>query len=286
MGDNIIEIKQHAILVKQRPHTFFDSVAENEFLSIHDFFILNLNSDVLLKVAKFLGRHESSLGIQRKHKEDRDKQIGNFISSDHPFFPNNIIINIPLGFRKSFYDKKTNILNIKIKQGSCYIIDGQHRLKAFQSDYSKGIKLPLVVSAYFGLEIPTIAEIFTRINFFQSPVSKSVVYDLLEFNKDPEFLKFRDAHYICDKLNSSIDSPFYNLIKMLGVGSGLLSQAAFVEAISTRYKIVPLLNRKMSTEEIANLISKYFESIKTLDNKEFEIFDIVYSCKYRRIRIN
>lgn len=251
-----------AIKVQQRPPSPTQTTDNGDFEPLHDFFVLTLTSDFLLQIAKFLGRHESSQGVQRKHKEDRDRQIGGFICSEHPFFPNTIIINIPLEYDDSFYDHDSMVLSVELDEASAYVIDGQHRLKAFKSPHSQGVTLPLVVSAYFGLQLPSIAEIFTRINFFQTPVSKSVVYDLLEFNKDPEFTRFREAHHICDKLNTTIGSPFYNLIKMLGIGTGLLSQAAFVEAVSTRYKIVPLLKKHLASDDIAQLISDYFKAIK------------------------
>jgi len=277
MSADDLRLSTHAIRICQRPHISSSQPQDDGFDSLHDFFILRAQSDFLLEAAKFLGRHESRLGVQRKHKEDRDKQIGSFISSDNPFFPNTIIVNIPFEFDESFYDEESKLLTIEIEKASAYIIDGQHRLKAFKSSYSKGIHLPLVVAAYFGLQLPTIAEIFTRINFYQTPVNKSVVYDLLEFNKDPEFVKFRDAHKICEKLNSTIESPFYNLIKMLGIGSGLLSQAAFVEAITTRYKILPLLRSHLNLDEITIIISDYFNAIKQHQPKKWGNRDSILS---------
>jgi len=258
----VVHLKTTALRVKQRPPDRLPSGTRDEFEPLHDFFVFSLNSDILLKIAKFLGRHESAYGVQRQHKDDRDREIGRFICSDHPFFPNTIIVNFPLEFQDSFYNADTSLLDVDIAEGSAYVIDGQHRLKAFASQYSERVVLPLVVVGYFGLELPTIAEIFTRINFFQVPVSKSVVYDLLALNKDPDFLKFKEAHAVCEAANATIGSPFYNMIKMLGVGSGILSQAAFVEAVSTRYKIIPLLRDQLSLEDTTDIILRYFTAIQ------------------------
>lgn len=250
----------NAIKVMQRPT---DNASVKDFLNEYDFFIFKLPSDDLLKIAKFSSRNESNLGFQRQHKEDRDKEIGRFICSEHPFFPNTIIINIPYEYKNEYYNEKSNILKLDIFYSSAHIIDGQHRLKAFSSKYSKNIKFELVVSAYFGLELPTIAEIFTRINYFQKPVNKSLVYDLLDFNRDPEFVIFKEAHSLVIKLNQDIDSPFYGIIKILGVGDGFISQAALVEALTKRFKIIDLLKAKdISSEDIYNLIKRYFSSIK------------------------
>ena len=256
-GEFRLEVQ--ALLVRQRPP---EHITSEEFLNEYDFFIFTMSSADLLQIAKFSPRSESPRGIQRAHKEDRDREIGRFITSDHPFFPNTIIINMPLQFSRDYYNPESKFLTVDIPLKEAYIIDGQHRLRAFASRYSNGVSLELVVSAYFGLELPTIAEIFTRINFFQKPVSKSLVYDLLDLNNDPEFEKYKEAHEVVDILNTKIGSPWYDLIKMLGVGKGLLSQAAFVEACSTRYKILELLKELPSTSHKARILERYFASVQ------------------------
>lgn len=256
---NEILIEVPAIKIEQRPPVLSKN---NNFLNEYDFFIFILSSEKLLKIAKFLSRRDSPIGIQRIHKEDRDKEIGQFITSEHPFFPNTIIINIPFEYKTDFYDDKTKVLRFRTEEQSAYVIDGQHRLRAFASKYSKGVNLDLVVAAYFGLELPTVAEIFTRINYYQKPVSKSLVYDLLDFNIDPEFAKYKKAHEIVAILNSKIGSPFYGIIKMLGIGTGFISQAAFVEALTTKFKIIELFGEKYSKEEIILIIDSYFNAIK------------------------
>jgi len=252
-------LEVQALLVQQRPP---EHITSEEFINEYDFFVFEMPSDELLKIAKFSPRSESPRGIQRAHKEDRDREIGRFITSDHPFFPNTIIINIPLQFNKDYYNTEIKSLTVDIPLKEAYVIDGQHRLRAFASKYSKGVSLNLVVSAYFGLELPTIAEIFTRINFFQKPVSKSLVYDLLDLSNDPEFQKYKEAHEIVNILHTKIGSPWYDLIKLLGVGKGLLSQAAFVEACSTRYKILELLKELPSTADKARILEGYFAAIR------------------------
>lgn len=254
-----IEIKKQALLVQQRPPLYSDV---DEFLKEYDFFLFSMNSTELAKIAKFTSRSESKFGVQRSHVEERDKQIGQFITSEHPFFPNTIIINLPLVFKKDFFDFEHNILELAVEPHSSYVIDGQHRLKAFMSRYSNNTSLELVVVAYFGLELPTIAEIFTRINFYQKPVSKSLVYDLLDLNRDPEFDKYKEGHDIISNLNAKVGSPFYNIIKMLGVGPGQLSQAAAVEALTTRYKILSMMEHKYNTDDKSKVIEKYFDAIR------------------------
>ncbi len=255
-----INIRAAAIKVKQRSkETLFD---EDDFSKENDFFIFSLPSNIVLDIAKFLSRTDSPLGVQRAHKEDRDKEIGQFISSEHPFFPNSIILNIPLAYKDEFYDPKKSLLTISVEEKSAYVIDGQHRLKAFASKYSKGNQLDLVVAAYFGLELPTIAEIFTRINYYQKPVSKSLVYDLLAFNKDPDFVKYKEAHEIVSALNSNVESPLYGMIKMLGIGTGHVSQASLVEALTTKYHILELLGSSYSMQEKVHLLERYFAAVR------------------------
>ena len=259
-------IETEAIRVEQRPPAL---VTQVDFLKEYDFFIFSLPSSKLLKIAKFLSRKDSPIGIQRVHKEDRDKEIGQFITSEHPFFPNSIIINIPIEFDQTFYDVEHKKLKLNVQENSSYIIDGQHRLKAFASRFSNGIDHNLVVTAYFGLEPPTIAEIFTRINYFQKPVSKSLVYDLLDLNKDPDFIKYHEAHYIVNRLNNDLNSPFYGMVKMLGIGSGLISQAAFVESLTTRYKILDLIDTRCTQDEKVSILNSYFSAIRGVFPKKW-----------------
>ncbi len=271
---NDARIETSAIKVSQRPLWLKDEIG---FIKECDFFVFSLSSTELLKIAEFQGRRESPVGVQRDHKKERDKEIGGFIASEHPFFPNTIIINIPLEFKDIYYDEIKKVLKVNIPEKKAYVIDGQHRLKAFASEYSKQVELDMVVSAYFGLELPTIAEIFTRINYFQKQVNKSLVYDLLEFNTDPSFKVYKEAHEIASILNYQIGSPFYGRIKMLGVGEGMLSQAAFVESLSTKYKIVELLNPyTKNIEDKAYIIDSYFDSardsFKKVYDKDYFIF--------------
>lgn len=254
-----IKISTKAVSISQRPERYKKS---DEFLNEYDFFVFSLSSSVLLEIAKFTSRSDADIGVQRDHKEERDRQIGKFICSENPFFPNTIIINIPIPFNDEYFNKNNNLLEIEIPKKSAYIIDGQHRLKAFSSRYSEETELEMVVAAYFDLELPTIAEIFTRINYFQKPVSKSLVYDLLDLNKDHEFQKYKEGHEIISRLNSKIGSPFYDMIKLLGVGKGLISQAAAVEAFTTRYKILEILDKEYHVNDKANIIERYFQAVE------------------------
>ena len=269
-----ISVSTASIKIEQRPSLYLKA---EEFLKEYDFFVLKMNSDELLKIAKFTSRSDSKFGVQRSHKEDRDRQIGQFIASEHPFFPNTVIINFPIEYKESFYSSETGMLRVDIAFKSAYVIDGQHRLKAFASKYSNACNLDLVVAAYFNLELPTIAEIFTRINFFQKPVSKSLVYDLLDFNKDPLFQQYKEAHEIISILNDKVGSPFYGLIKILGVGPGLLSQAAAVEALTTRYKILPMLTEKYDFDKKLEIVEKYFQGVKNAHPSKWGYKDSILS---------
>jgi len=253
-----IKIKTKALAVKQRPKELEN---DSDFLKLYDFFIFQMEASKIIKISKFLSRVDSPLGVQRQHNQSRDKEIGEFIASDHPFFPNSIILNIPIEYNSKFYIDDS-ILEFELEGESAYVIDGQHRLKAFNAKYSKGVDLPLVVIAYFNLELPTIAEIFTRINYFQKPVNKSIVYDLLEFNKDPLFNQYKEAHQIVDHLNNLLSSPLYGMIKMLGIGTGSISQATLIEGLTSKYKIIELLNQNgFKTKQKIDLINNYFISI-------------------------
>lgn len=116
-------------------------------------------------------------------------------------------------------------------RGLAKIIDGQHRLKAFdQTD----INWDLSVNIFIGIEEGIQAMIFSKVNLAQTQVSKRLVYDLfsLDRGRSPE----KTAHEIVVNLNTLSSSPFKDRIKRLGsategVFGETISQATIVKGI-------------------------------------------------------
>lgn len=73
------------------------------------------------------------------------------------------------------------------------------------------------------------AYIFSTINSNQTKVDKSLIYDLFELSSERS--PYKTCHEIARIMNSDVESPFYNRLKMLGKKgkqSEILSQGTFV----------------------------------------------------------
>lgn len=195
------------------------------------------------------------LGIQRPLREDRVKDIRKYIHTVDACFPTSIVISIDE--RCASYvekdGKKFLVLQpyedpeedkIKIPfRGLAKIIDGQHRLKAFEGT---DVDWLLTVNIFVGADEATQAMIFSKVNLAQTKVNKSIVYDL--FSLDRERSPEKTAHEIVVNLNSIPDSPFFELIKRLGsatdgVFGETLSQATVVKGILPYITNDPLTDR-------------------------------------------
>lgn len=125
------------------------------------------------------------------------------------------------------------------------IIDGQHRLYAFEEeDNFDNYELPVV--AFYNLDITWQAYLFYTINIKPKKINPSLAFDLypilriqdwLQPTQDaPTIYKDTRAQELTETLWSYQDSPWYERINMLGdKGGGRVSQASFVRAIKGTY---------------------------------------------------
>ncbi len=231
-------------------------ITQNE----RDFYIFKIKANDLLDIAYVNTREiDRETGIQRPFKELRSKEIAEYIDSENSTLPNNIIINL----RSQYITVSNGKLTIKRVKDTAFIIDGQHRIKAFQYTIKKDFELP--ISAFIDLSLSEIAEIFVKINYYQKSVNKSLVYDLLSISKDifPEYTVYLEAHNITKILDETIGSPWFGLIRMLGIGKGIITQATFITALEEN-KILNYVLKDFDTKEKTIILSNYFEAIKKL----------------------
>lgn len=228
-------------------------VMQNE----HKIFMFKINASELLDIAIFNSREiDRETGIQRSLNVSRSKEIAEYIDGDDSVLANNIIINLE---SDNIIECDDSIELKKIKN-SVFVIDGQHRLRAFNFTNKKDFELP--VSAFIDLTWAEIAEIFVKINYYQKPVNKSLVYDLLGISPDI-FPDFKEAHTIVQVLNDSISSPWFGMIKMLGIGKGIITQATFITAL-TKYKILKEILEPYTVSEKTLILANYFDAIKNI----------------------
>lgn len=229
---------------------------------VGDFYSCVVSAQRLLQICTFDFRRiaenngvKEFLGIQRQLNDDRVKEIRKYIATEDATFPTSIVLSVdercahmvasdtgPLLKLTSYIDPEDE-KEIVPFTGIATIIDGQHRLKAFQGTE---IDWDLSVNLLIGADQGTQAMIFSKVNLAQTKVNKSLVYDLfsLDRNRSPE----KTAHEIAVNLNDMKESPFYQKIKRLGsategVFGETLSQATIVKGILPLISKDPLVDR-------------------------------------------
>lgn len=201
-----------------------------------DFFITKIKaSDLLMISTSQIARYDENgklQGNQRKLDTKRISLISNYIKSKEMCFPTSIIVAANVNEKGIILDEEDenrwkineeddDFCKITIpnkQEKTCVIIDGQHRLNAFDmldDDYKN---IELVCSVFFNLPNPYQAFLFATINGNQKPVSKSLSLDLYGYNLEHEsqnkWNPEKLAVSLARKLNFNQDSPLFNSIKL------------------------------------------------------------------------
>ena len=227
--------------------------------AIGSYYNVVMDAQTLLEICQFDFRQiktnngvKEFLGIQRRLSDDRVKDIRKYIHTVDACFPTSIVISIDENCAKSadkgiliiepYQDPADPALVIPFT-GIATIIDGQHRLKAFEGT---NINWDLSVNIFVGISEGTQATIFSKVNLAQTKVNKSLVYDLFALDKgsSPE----KTAHELVVLLNDMSESPFYQRIKRLGsategVFGETLSQATIVKGLLELLSKQPMVDR-------------------------------------------
>lgn len=123
------------------------------------------------------------------------------------------------------------------------VIDGQHRLFAFEDDDKDVEDYYLPVVAFHGLDISWQAYLFWTINIKPKKINPSLAFDLYPLLREQDWLDsgevvhvYREsrAQELTEILWSSPDSPWYRRINMLGgtrKENGPVTQAAFIRSL-------------------------------------------------------
>jgi DGQHR domain-containing protein len=128
------------------------------------------------------------------------------------------------------------------------IIDGQHRLWAFDSvtDPKAVDDYELPVVAFYGLDVVWQAYLFYTINIKPKKINQSLAFDLYPLLRVQEWLEkaplgsniYRDARAqeITEMLWTYDKSPWYKKINMIGeANNASVSQAAFIRSLSASF---------------------------------------------------
>ena len=294
-----------------------------------EFYIAKIKAGDLLKIStSSVARYDKDgnlKGNQRPLDPKRLKAIANFIMSDEMSFPTSILIaaNIDKEGRiientdERWSIQKTSlpdVYNLIIpNKVSSLVIDGQHRLNAFNFAKDDCKDIELVCSIFVDLPNPYQAYLFATINGNQKRVDKSLALELFGFDVENEpqntWSPEKLAVYITRRFNFSKESPLYQKIKLAPLFSELedlvnkdkwlLSTAAMVEGIMSLISSNPQKDRDMLAMKKNNIWSDKTRSILTnngkpvlrslyLASKDDELYSILekYFCSVKNILWN
>lgn len=270
------------IKIQQRGEVFYSVKFKASFLLEH----LNFHfrepyseyekKDVILKNEKYIDTirnkgielNSSDEGIQRRLQINRINSIKDFIeSSNDNFLPSSITLSADISELETFEDEYLNyesheIGHFEFPDNFMFsIIDGQHRLAGL-SMVDKEILNDFDISAIllFNVSKSTAAKLFADINGKQKSVNKSLIYDLYSDVESEEFSQIKKFHIICENFYTNPKSPLFRQIKMLGIGSGAISQAFFIDYVKDAVNKTDL--KKSNEEEIFKILFYYFRAFQ------------------------
>ena len=240
-----------------------------------EFYIAKIKACDLLKIStSSVARYDKDgnlKGNQRPLNEQRLKAIANFIMSDEMSFPTSILIAANIDNDGKIIEDIEHRWNVNPtecqdvytlvvpEQISSLIIDGQHRLNAFNYADESCKDIELVCSIFFDLPNPYQAYLFATINGNQKRVDKSLALELFGYDVDNEprdtWSPEKLSVFLTRRLNFSKNSPLYQRIKLAPLFSELeelvdknkwlLSTAAMVEGIMSLISTNPQKDRDM-----------------------------------------
>ena len=149
------------------------------------------------------------------------------------------------------------------------IIDGQHRLWAFEDDSPEYQNFQLPVVAYYGLDIGWQAYLFWMINIKPKKINTSLAFDLYPLLRTQDWLEadqsvsvYREtrAQELTESFWSNPHSPWYHRINMLGdIGQkGIITQAGWIRSLLATF----IKNTKGQSNRIGGL---YGSTLKNHD---------------------
>lgn len=232
------EISFRAIPVEQPIGTFFVGVMKARDL-------------VEISVADVRRLHETEfdeyIGIQRRLDNTRSKELRKYVTSYDATFPTGVILAVRE--ENAEWNAETGELLLKATDDVplidvASILDGQHRVDGLTANQKGIFEVP--VSVFVGADIATQANIFATVNLAQTKVNRSLVYDLLDYEKKRSPQK--SAHHIAVALDKLTDSPFHERIKRLGSATPerkneTVTQAAIVESLLALISSDPMSDR-------------------------------------------
>ncbi len=271
------------IKIKQRSEVFFltkfNAIDLIDSINFHyrepysdyekDDIVIKNNKYIESITRKGIDLQSNEEGIQRRLQLERITSIKKYIESNNlNFLPNTVLLSADISkypeLENQVVESEKNEFGEFEFPNNFYfnIIDGQHRLGGL-SQVTKELLAEFEIPAIilFNVSIQTAAKLFADINGKQKPVNKSLIYDLYSQIDQENYEEIKIYHTICELLYTSQKSPLYRQIKMLGIGSGSISQAFFIDYAKEAINKTKL--KTESTQTISNYLFYYFKAYQS-----------------------
>ncbi|BBB33429.1 hypothetical protein TTHT_1986 [Thermotomaculum hydrothermale] len=226
-------------------------------------YLFKMKASDLLKLTIIEPRtSENKTALQRILDKKRLKEIAIYLLNNDAAIPNNIIVNF--NEKTRFIPQNINGIEcgyLEIPDEKCaYILDGQHRLMAFEFSNEVDFEIPVV--GFLNLDLKTAAHLFTVINTTQKPLSKSLLLDIRHYIGDTKQAE-KIATDTALKLSQSKTSPLYKKIKVSKGEKGVISLEQLVKLILPFVDIGGILERSKHPEKaIENYLNAFFETFE------------------------
>ena len=200
-------------------------------IGTHDAYMFTIKPEKLIPISfiahRAKGESSDMSAFQRLVKGNRLKQIRNYIEGEEKgFFPTNILVNIDTDGKGPKFnpiadlgDVQFGSLSLPGKYKTVWVIDGQHRLLAYEESQLKS-KQNLSVLAFYDMDPIIQANMFVDINNKQRRVPPGVIIELnakLKWGskKPKEFIQALNATSMLE-LATQKWSSLYGLVKLEG----------------------------------------------------------------------
>lgn len=197
--------KVNALVLKQKNHLLY---------------LFRMSSDLLNRLTYVTPRtHDDPTEIQRILRKRHTREIAAYIKEPNTLLPTAVVVSLEESVKLTpTADDKEVVIEFPDEAGKfAYVLDGQHRLRAFEEVGVPQVDLPVV--ALVEADEATRAKVFADINSKQEPITDNHILELYYQIKDlpADEIGLVD---IVHTLNAADDSPLKGKVKLLDVDRG------------------------------------------------------------------
>ncbi|MFH1308709.1 MAG: DGQHR domain-containing protein [Patescibacteria group bacterium] len=250
-----------------------------------DIYIFTADPNYIRKLVKISDISKNDKNFQRPFDERRIKEIKKYVLGEDKLYkkgrniyakgyiPNSIVLNLSDKYKVTMKNGNSYInfpedLEIKNYKHSIEVIDGQHRLLAFDDECKSELTkhrtdYQMCFVAFMGLTEDEKKEVFMVLNERQKTVDKNILLrqkKLLNLLLDEEEIRYE----IITKLNEDKKSPFKGMIVMAGEKIKYGLKTTQIDEIFTRSKIINKLadSKGQVNDNKYQLLLNYFNAWK------------------------